>query len=80
MMLDNDVMCASRLVNIYGLPAEVDLQQFRGPNKREYLVIITDNFVSVVHKNLCCDPTFEPFQRDCAGERSQHMVNKKNIP
>ena len=29
-------------------------------DKREYLVIIKDNFLSVLLKNICCDPSSEP--------------------
>ena len=50
---------------------------------KEYLVIIRDNFLSVLHKNLCCDPSSEPSQRDGSHEGSQHMDskrNKKNYP
>ena len=29
-------------------------------DKREYLVIIRDNFLLILHKNICCDPSSEP--------------------
>ena len=35
----------------------------------------------ILHKNICCDPSSEPSQRDGSDEGSQHMVlirNKKN--
>ena len=51
--------------------------------KREYLVIIRDNFVQILVKNICCDPSSEPSGRDGSDEGSQHMVsfkNKKNYP
>ena len=39
--------------------------------------------MSVLHKNLCCDPSTRPFQQDSSNEGSQPMVsakNKKNYP
>ena len=53
----------------------------RALDKREYLVIIRDNFFLILYKNLCCDPSSELSQRDSSDEGSQHMVlirNKKN--
>ena len=55
----------------------------RALDKRKYLVIIRDNFLSVLHKNLCCDPSSEPSRQDSSDEGSQHRVsmrNKKNYP
>ena len=46
-------------------------------------MIIRDNFLLILHKNLCCDPLFEPSRRDGSDEGSQLMVsmrNKKNYP
>ena len=44
-------------------------------------MIIMDNFLLILYKNICCDPSSEPSQRDSSDEGSQHMVlliNKKN--
>ena len=57
------------------------LQALRALDKREYLVIIRENFCLILHINICCDPSSEPSQRDASDEWSQHMVsirNKKN--
>ena len=35
--------------------------EYRALDKMEYLVIIRDN-LSVLHKNICCDPSSEPAQ------------------
>ena len=46
-------------------------------------MIIRDNFLLILHKNVCCDPSTEPSRRDGSDEASQHMVsmrNKKNYP
>ena len=46
-------------------------------------MIIRDNFLLVLHKNICCDPSSELSCRVGADERSQHMVsmgNKRNYP
>ena len=48
--------------------------------KRNYLVIIRDNFLLILHKSICCDPSSEPSHRDGSDEGSHHMVlmiNKK---
>ena len=37
-----------------------DLILYRALDKREYLVIIRDNFSFILHKNVCCDPSSEP--------------------
>ena len=29
-------------------------------DKRKYLVIIQDNFLLILHRNICCDPLSEP--------------------
>ena len=52
--------------------------KFRALDQREYLVIIRDN----LYKNICCEPSSEPPQRDGSYEWSQHMIlirNKKII-
>ena len=44
-------------------------------------MIIRDNFMFILHKNICCDPPFELSQQDGSDEGSQHLVlmrNKKN--
>ena len=44
-------------------------------------MIIRDNFLLILHKNICCDPSSGPSHQDGADEGSQHMVsvrNKKN--
>ena len=54
----------------------------RAQDKREYLEIIRDNFLLILHKNICCDPSFELSRRDNSDEGSRHKVsmrNKKNI-
>ena len=46
-------------------------------------MIIRDNFLLILHKNICCDPSSEPSCRDGSDEGSQHMVsmrNKENYP
>ena len=37
-------------------------------------MIIRDNFLLILHKNLCCDPSSEP-SRDSSDEGSQHRVS-----
>ena len=32
-----------------------------------------------MHKNLCCDPSYEPSRRDGSDEGSQHMVSLRNM-
>ena len=59
------------------------LKFIRALDKREYLVIIRDIFLIILHKNICCDPLSEPSHQDVLDEGSQHMVwmrisNKKN--
>ena len=46
----------------------------RALDKREYLVIIRDIFLLILHKNIHCDPSSEPSQRASSDEGSQHMV------
>ena len=44
-------------------------------------MIIRDNILLILHKNIGCDPSSEPSRRDGSDEGSQHMVlmrNKKN--
>ena len=36
------------------------LSDNRALDKREYLMIIRDNFLLILHKNICCDPSSEP--------------------
>ena len=46
-------------------------------------MILRDIFLTILHKNLFCDHSAEPSQRDGSDEASQHMVskrNKKNYP
>ena len=55
---------------------------FRAVEKKEYLVISKDIFLLILHVNMCCDPSSEPFRRDNSNEGPQHMVlmrNKKKI-
>ena len=55
----------------------------RALDKKEYFVIIRDNFCQFCTKNLCCDPSSDPSRQDSSDEGSQHMVsirNKKNYP
>ena len=42
----------------------------RALDKREYLVIIRDNFCYrvILHKNICCDPSSELSRRDSSDE------------
>ena len=54
----------------------------RAVDKREYLVIIRDNFCQFCTKNLpvCCDPSSESSHRDGSDEASQHnMVSMRNL-
>ena len=47
------------------------------------MMIIGDNFWSVLHKTICCDPSSEPSRRDGSDEGSQYTVSmrrKKNYP
>ena len=39
-------------------------QVFRALDKREYLMIFRDNFLQILHKNICCDPSSEPSHGD----------------
>ena len=44
-------------------------------------MIIRDNFLLILHKNIWCDPSSGQSHQDGADEGSQHMVsvrNKKN--
>ena len=44
---------------------------------------IRDNFLLILHKNVCCDLSSELSQQDGSDEGSQHMIlmrNKKIIP
>ena len=47
-------------------------------DKREYLVIIRDNFFNSAKKKICCDPSSEPSQQDGSDEGSQHMLSMRN--
>ena len=42
------------------------------------MVIIRDNFLFVLHKNIRCDPSSEPSRRDGSDKGSQHMVSMRN--
>ena len=45
-------------------------------------MIIRDNFLLILQKTLCCDPSSDPSREDGLDEGSQHMLsmrNKKNI-
>ena len=44
----------------------------RALDKREYLVIIRDKYLLILHKNICCDSSSEPSRRDSSDEGSQH--------
>ena len=46
-------------------------------DKREYLVIIRNNFCHFCTKT-CCDPSAEPSRRDGLDEGSQNMVSMRN--
>ena len=41
-------------------------------------MIIKDDFLLLLHKNICCDPSSEPSRRDGSDEGSQHMVSMRN--
>ena len=41
-------------------------------------MIIGDNFLLILLKNICCDPSSEPSQLDSSDEGSQHMVLMRN--
>ena len=44
-------------------------------------MIIRDNFLLILDKNICCDPSSETSPQDSSDEGSQHMVSmrkKKN--
>ena len=46
-------------------------------------MLIRDNILLILHKNINCDLSSEPSRRDGSDEVSQHMVlmrNKKNCP
>ena len=49
----------------------------RYADRREYLIIISDTFLTL-HKTICCDPLSEPSHRDGSVEGSQHMVSMRN--
>ena len=55
-----DTACHS--VYIFGALLQCKTKPFgtRALNKREYLVIIRDNFCKLCIKNICCDPSSEP--------------------
>ena len=37
-------------------------------------MIIRDDFLLILHKNISCDPSSEPSRRDGSDEGSQHVV------
>ena len=41
-------------------------------------MIIRDNFLLILYKNICCDPSSEPSRRDSSDEGSQRMVSMRN--
>ena len=53
-------------------------QIVRALDKRDYLMILRDNFLLILHKNKCCDPSSELSHRDCSDEGSQHTVSMRN--
>ena len=62
---------------------ESQMHTGRAVDKREYLVIIRDNFLLILHKNMFCDTSSQLSQRNGSDEGSQHMflmTNKKNYP
>ena len=40
-------------------------------------MIIMDNFLFILHKNIRCDPSSEPSGQDSSGEGSQHTVSMR---
>ena len=55
---------------------------YRALDKREYLIIIRDNFVDSA-SNISCDPSSELSHRDSLDEGSHYMLsvrNKKSYP
>ena len=38
----------------------IHLADFRAVDKKEYLVIMRDNFLLILCKTICCDPSSEP--------------------
>ena len=59
----------------------VFLSCIRALDKGEYLVIIRDIVLLILHKNVCCDSSSELSQQDGTDEGSQHialMRNRKN--
>ena len=40
--------------------------------------MIIRHFLLILHKDLCCDPSSEPSQRDGSDEASQHKVSMRN--
>ena len=41
-------------------------------------MIIRDNFLLILYKNIRCDPSSEPSCRDGSDEGSQHMVSMRD--
>ena len=41
-------------------------------------MIIMDNFLLILCKNICCDPSSEPSRRDSSDEGSQRRVSMRN--
>ena len=56
----------------------IDKRCNRVLDEREYLVIIRDNVLLILHKNICNYPSSEPSRRDGSDEGSQHMVLMRN--
>ena len=46
-------------------------------DKKKYLMIIRD-FLLVLHRNICCDPSSELSHRDSSDEGSKIMVSLRN--
>ena len=41
-------------------------------------MIIRDNFLLILHENICCDPLSESARREGSDEGSVHMVSRRN--
>ena len=45
---------------VYITKLELKIDYHRALDKREYWMIIRDNFSLILHKTICCDPSSEP--------------------
>ena len=46
--------------------------------KEEYLVIILGQFLSSLHKNICCGYSLEPYQQGTSNEYPKHLLLWRN--